>query len=459
MSRSFRDPAGQLEDDGRQVRRTVHPSAREATQALLDSPLYAALVRDGLLIPASDVGPTPEGGLLITHPRIDIPSHPFEWTPSMLLDAALLTLEVQSRAWAQGWTLKDAAANNVLFDGAKPVLCDLLSLQPRAAGDPPGWVAYGQFVRHFVLPLLAIAEHGRMPRDIFLAHRDGLRAAEVAPYVRWHAFFGLAMWLHVRLPARLERRRIASNTAKASQSGAQAGRPAADGTPWLIGNLRRFVQRLGSGNAAVSTWSAYTGNRDHYADAELGAKRTAVQSLVTQLAPKRVLDIGANSGEFSLLAAKAGAQVLALDDDINALDELHRRLRGQAGGIQCLHANFARPTPATGWQLAETRSLPARLEGRFDLVLMLAVIHHLAVTERVPLAQLFESLAGCCTGTLLLEFVPRDDPRFVEIAGPNAALYEDWSRQALLDAAAPWFSLQGETTISSHRTLLQLQRR
>ncbi|MBV8033822.1 class I SAM-dependent methyltransferase [Roseateles sp.] len=459
MRRSFRDPAGQLEDDGRQVRRIVHPAAREATEVLLASPLYAELVRDGLLIPASQVAPSPDGGLLIEHPRIEIPSYPFEWTPAMLLDAALLTLDVQARAWVAGWTLKDAAANNVLFDGTRPVLCDLLSLQKRTPDDTPGWLAYGQFVRHFVLPLLAIAEQGRTPRDIFLAHRDGLRAAELAPFIPWHSQFGLAMWLHVRLPARLERRRIASNTAKPGSGQPDARRPAADGTPWLIGNLRAFVQRLGRGGTAVSTWSAYTGNRDHYADAELNAKRGAVQALVDRLAPRRVLDIGANSGEFSLLAARAGAQVLALDDDINALDELHRGLRGQNTSIQCLHANFARPTPATGWRLAETLSLPARLEGRFDLVLMLAVIHHLAVTERVPLVQLFESLADCCSGMLLLEFVPRDDPRFVEIAGANAALYQDWSRENLLDAAAPWFGLQSETTISSHRTLLQLLRR
>lgn len=455
MRRSFRDPAGQLEDDGQRVRRFVHPQAREATRALLASPLYVDLARDGLLIPAGPCKPLDDGGLLIEHRRIDIPSYPFEWTPSMLADAALLTLDIQARAWAAGWTLKDAAANNILFDGNRPILCDLLSLHQRTPQDAPGWQAYGQFVRHFVLPLLAIAEQGRTPREVFLAHRDGLRAAELAPFIPWHAQLGLAMWLHVRLPARLEKRRIASNTSKSSQG---ASRPAADGTPWLISNLRAFIQKLARGCQAVSTWSAYTANRDHYADAELQAKRAAVESLVASLRPRTVLDVGANSGEFSVLAAQRGAQVLALDDDINALDELHRRTREQSLPIQCLHANFARPTPATGWRLAETLPLPDRLNGRFKLVLMLAVVHHLAVTERLPLAQLFESVAQCCSGTLLLEFVPSDDPRFAEIAGANAGLYADWNKESLLAAAAPWFVLSSETSISAHRTLLQLQR-
>lgn len=459
MSRSFRDPAGQVEDDGRRILRVVHAAARAATQELLDSDLYAGLIRDGFLIEARNVRPSADGGLEIDHPRVDIPSYPFEWTPAMLADAALLTLDVQTRAWAAGWTLKDAPANNVLFQGSRPVLCDLLSLQKRQPDDAPGWQAYGQFVRHFVLPLLAIAQHGRTPRDIFLAHRDGLRAAEVAPFIPWHAHLGLAMWLHVRLPARLERRRIAGNTAREHAPAKTPHNPRADGTPWLLSNLRGFIQRLARSSQAVSTWSAYTGNRDHYADAELQAKRTAVQALVSARRPQRVLDIGANSGEFSLLAALAGAKVVALDDDINALDQLHRHLRDNGSDIQCIHANFARPTPATGWQLTETQSLPTRLSGRFDLVLMLAVVHHLAVTERLPLPQLFETLADCCTGTLLLEFVPRDDPRFAEIAAANASLYEGWSLQTLLDAARPWFELREQTRISSHRTLLQLRRR
>ncbi len=458
MTRSFRDPAGQLEDDGQRIRRLVQPGGRTATEALLASDLYAGLVRDGLLIEARNVHALTDGGLEIDHPRVDIPSYPFEWTPSMLADAGLLTLEIQTRAWAAGWTLKDAAANNVLFINSRPVFCDLLSLRKREKLDPPGWHAYGQFVRHFVLPLLVIGEHGRSPRDIFLAHRDGLRAAEVAPFIPWHAHLGLAMWLHVRLPARLERRRIAHHAQGRRGGAAPSPSTASDGTPWLLGNLRSFVQRLVRPRTGMSTWSSYTVNRNHYGDAELAAKRAAVQTLVQSLRPRRVLDIGANSGEFSLLAANEGAQVVALDDDINALDALHRRLRSEPGSIQCLHANIARPTPATGWQLAETQSLPNRLKGRFDVVLMLAVVHHLAVTERLPLPQLFRCLADYCTGVLLLEFVPRDDPRFIEIAGANAELYQEWSLPALLEAAAPWFSLTGQTPISTHRTLLQLQR-
>ena len=455
MRVSFRDPDGNVEDDGRQVWRRVQAHAAAPTAGLLASPLLAELVRDGLLIGIEEQHPQPDGSLLLRHRRVEMPTYAFEWAPAMLADAARLTLEIQRRAWAAGWTLKDAATSNVLFEGCRPVFCDLLSLQKRQPADPPGWLAYGQFVRHFVLPLLAVAELGRTPRDVFLANRDGLRAAEIASFLPWYAHIGLAMWLHVRLPARLERRRIRHDQAAAGS--AKASR--ADGTPWLLGNLRRFIDRLESQGRGLSTWSEYTGNRDHYQAIELTAKRQAIESLAGEGRFARVLDIGANNGEFSLIAARAGAQVLALDDDVNALHDLHGQARRLNLPVQCLHANFAQPTPATGWRLGETLGLPQRFAGRFDLVLALAVIHHLTVTERLPTRQLFEVLADCCRDTLLLEFVQRDDPRFIELAGPNMGLYQHWDLPFVLSCAQPWFELQEQLRISEHRTLLRLRRR
>lgn len=447
--RSFRDPAGWLEDDGERILRHIAPAARVDLDALLDSPLYAGLVASGRLIPGHRRDPG-----LLEHPRIELPTYPFEWTPAMLADAARLTLDVQRQAWLQGWTLKDASAHNILFDRATPRLCDLLSLQPRRTDDPPGWVAYGQFVRHFVLPLLAISEQGRQPRDIFLARRDGLRASEVAPFVRWHRHIGLAMWLHVRLPARLEQRRI---DAAAKHAPVKRSAAARDGTLWLLDSLSGFIDRLAAPRARHGAWSAYTGNRDHYGDAELAAKRAAVQTVAAARRYRRALDIGANNGEFSTLLAPHCDEVVALDEDLDALDDLYRR--SPAPNLLCLHANVARETPPTGWRLGESRGLAQRFAGRFDLVLMLAVVHHLAVTERLPLEQLFETLAGWCCGTLLIEFVPRNDPRFIEIAGPNLALYDAWSLPAFLQAAEPWFVLEEQTSLSVHRQLLRLKRR
>nr|WP_316640633.1 class I SAM-dependent methyltransferase [uncultured Roseateles sp.] len=461
MSVSFRDPDGFVQDDGQRIQRFIRPESAAATKDFLGSALYQSLVAAGQLIPAQDLQTKADGSLQLSHPRVPLPSYAFEWTPAMLADAALLTLDIQAAAWAAGWTLKDAAASNVLFDNCRAVFCDLLSFRRREEADQAGWVAYGQFVRNFVLPLLAVGKFGRTPRDVFLASRDGLRASEVAPFLPWHSHLGLSMLLHVSLPAWFERRRITSRANAAKPGSGTASRPGRhDASDWLLGDLRKFVQRLRQQRGATTSWSHYTENREHYGNSELGSKCAAVKAVLDGGHFSRVLDIGANSGEFSRLAVAAGCSVVALDNDLSALDELHQRAAQEGLPIQCLHANFARPTPATGWRNGETMGLAQRLRGQFDLVLMLAVIHHLAVSERLPLAQVFEEVAGHCSHSLLIEFVPLSDPRFIEIAGPNIELYKHWSLDGFIAAALPWFRLVRSLPIAggSERQLLLLEK-
>jgi len=461
MSVSFRDPDGFVEDNGKQIRRFIRSESTAATKDFLSSELYRSLVAADQLIPAQDSTEQDDGSLVLSHPRVPLPSYAFEWTPSMLADAALLTLNIQTTAWAAGWTLKDAAASNVLFDNGRAVFCDLLSFRRRQDSDEAGWVAYGQFIRNFVLPLLAVGKLGRTPRDVFLASRDGLRASEIAPFLPWHSHMGLSMWLHVSLPAWFEHRRI-TRPASTAKSGATATGQARrnDAANWLLRDLAKFVQRLRAQRSATTSWSHYTENREHYGDSELGSKRTAVKAVLDEGQFSRVLDIGANSGEFSLLAVAAGCSVAALDDDLSALDQLHQHAVRAKLPVQCLHANFARPTPPTGWRCGETLSLSQRLQGQFDLVLMLAVIHHLVVSERLPLEQVFEVVSGYCSHRLLIEFVPLADPRFIEIAGPNIKLYEHWSLDRFIAAAAPWFKLVRAMPIAggSERQLLLLEK-
>lgn len=455
MSVSFRDPAGSLQDDGVRIWRTVRAPHVAATRALLASPLYAELTRDGLLVPVIGQHDEPDGSLRLEHPRVDLPSYPFEWSAAQLVAAGELTLTIQRRAWQAGYTLKDASAFNVLFMHSQPVLCDLLSLQARAEAPAGGWHAYGQFVRHYLLPLIAGREQGRAPRDIFLAHRDGLRALDLLPYMPWHRYWRLDELLHFRIPGWLEGRRTSRPLAAAPSA---EGRPGRDGTPWLLDSLGRSLARLGRPPQARTSWGDYVGNRDHYEANALDRKRAAVRDMLSQAQPRRVLDLGANTGEFSRLALDAGAAVVALDEDVVALDRLHRQAVAEGLPLQTLHANFARPTPPTGWRLAETLPLSQRLQGRFDAVLMLAVVHHLAVTERLPLGQLFEDIAALCTGQLLLEFVGRGDPRFIELAGPNLGLFDDWSVEQFVQAARPHFELQAAQEITPHRQLLQFRR-
>jgi SAM-dependent methyltransferase len=174
--------------------------------------------------------------------------------------------------------------------------------------------------------------------------------------------------------------------------------------------------------------------------------------------PLRVLDIGANTGTYSLLAAEAGAEVVSLDNDTAALEQLWRNAAAQQKPITALVANIARPTPAAGWKNREHLSLLDRLTGKFDLVLMLAVIHHLILREQLPLAHIAELCSALTNRWLVLEWVPPTDPMYREWLRGRDALYGHLSEDDLLEAFAPYFHAVERKQLGNERVLLLFER-
>jgi len=78
-------------------------------------------------------------------------SHPYEWCFAALREAALLHLDLHV-ALAAGFTLSDAAAYNVQFQGTRPVFIAHLSLRPYREGEL--WDGHRHFCMQFLNPLL-----------------------------------------------------------------------------------------------------------------------------------------------------------------------------------------------------------------------------------------------------------------------------------------------------------------
>ena len=108
------------------------------------------------------------------------------------------------------------------------------------------------------------------------------------------------------------------------------------------------------------------------------------------------------------MAADAGYRVVAFDQDAASVEAHWRRVRGGANpAILPLILDLANPSPAIGWALEERSSFLER--GEPDVMLALALVHHLAIGNNVPLpsvARLFARMAP----RAIVEFVPKDDP-------------------------------------------------
>ena len=400
----------------------------------------------------------PSGGAVYEHERIAFPSYPHEWPPEMLWDAARLTLELAQAARADGFGLKDATPHNILFRGSGPVFIDALSFERRNPGDPI-WLPEAQFARTFLLPLLANRRWGLPLAEIFTTRRDGLEPEEVYRWCGPLEKFKPRVLSLVSIPTWLSRR--------ADPDSREIYQPHLLANPEkaqfilesLFKRLERTLQALQPAARKKSAWSDYMCTHS-YAEPAFAAKEKFVNEALQEFKPGRVLDAGANTGHFSALAARAGAEVVAVDLDAACVGGIWRRAREQKLNILPLVVNLARPSPALGWRNRECPSFLDRATGAFDGVLMLALIHHLLVTERIPLAEIFQ-LASQVTNLLLIaEFVAPQDDMFRRLTRGRESLHATLDTKMFEQACMPYFEIVRSLALpGTQRRMYCLKRR
>ncbi|MBS1370612.1 MAG: class I SAM-dependent methyltransferase [Lentisphaeria bacterium] len=431
---SFRDPSGAVfTGEGGEILRSVNPVYRENYGLFLRSGLKDALVSAGLLIPFGEVPEAVAPGAFATlrAERVEFISYPYEWSFTQLKDAALLTLEIQRIALEHGMMLKDASACNVQFRRGRPVFIDLLSFE--SAGDRP-WNAYGQFCSHFLAPL-ALAAKRDIGFNALMAHwLDGIPLELASKLLPWSTRFSPGLLFHIHLHAKMQRRHF-------------DGRAAAEKAKRVRVSIRNKLAFTGSLKSAVKAlrrpgeeteWADYYDDTN-YSDAAFAAKKELVSRIAAELRPKRVLDLGANTGVFSRLALRGENLVVAADVDPAAVDRHYRALkREKIAGVLPLRIDLTNPTPAIGWGNAERESFFSRC--RFDLVMALALVHHIAITHNVPLPMIAETLAGLGE-TLVIEFVPKEDSQLQRLLATREDIFSEYHTEGFLRAFEPHFEL------------------
>jgi SAM-dependent methyltransferase len=451
---TFRDPAGSLRMAGDRVLREVHRGHAEAALRFLQSPMAQDWVAQGRLI-ETRILHEDSNALTLEHPRVLFPSYPWEWTPSAWIAAADLTLDLCEELLDHGLILKDATPLNILFRGAQPVLVDVLSIEER---DPrsPLWLAYAQFVRTFLLPLAAYVSLG-WPLAASMQNRDGYEPADLAPHLsRWQRWREPFRSL-VTMPLMLETSGSdsARNTRVQQQPDA-AMRMLRGNLSQLRRHLRRIEERMGTGRRA-SRWGSYASSADHYSAEDQERKRQFVREALNAVVPRRVLDLGANSGVYSRIAAECGATVVAWDTDVHATEQNFSQARQRNLDLLPILANPARPTPSVGWRNAESLSLLDRSRGRFDCVMMLGLIHHLLLSEQIPLGEILGLVRELTTSWAIVEWVPASDPRFVDLLRGREELYSHLDEAAFLRAAELHFTVVLREALPNGRVLVALQ--
>ena len=451
---SFRDPDARLSLLEDRVVRYVRPEMADELRSFLSSPIYEQLVARGCMV-STRVSPAEDGGLLLEHPRIFFPSYCWEWTRSMWLEAGHLTLELARMLLEHGFLLKDATPRNILFENCSPVFVDIGSVIRRPKGTPI-WTAYAQFVRTFILPLLAERLLG-WPLSMSANKRDGYEPHDLYRKLGFGSRFRPSVFSMVTMPSMLDGFARSERLEKVLASQVDDVRACAS-LKRSFSQLERALDRAAA-SASKSIWSTYDADAPFGQDETRRDKQEFVAKALSKVGAKRVLDIGANVGTFSRVAASIGASVVALERDNEASDANFRMSRESRASVLPLNIDFSRPTPATGWNNGETLSFDCRAEQRFDVVMALAVIHHMLAADQVPLPFVEQALSRYSRRYLVLEWVPVADEGFRHLSRGRDALFAHLTPEYSRSVFGERFHMVAEKMLSSGRQLWFLEKK
>jgi len=450
---SFRDPSGYVFRFHDEIYRALNSDAFVLIQQLEKDGLLGGLVELGYLIPTEIILPAnpvyqtlrknvSDEMHFLRHEKVPTISYPYEWSFSMLADSARLQLELQLKLIEENYSLKDATAFNVQFIHCRPVFIDIASIEQLRFKEV--WIAYGQFCQMYLFPLLLKRYRNLSTKGYFLNNINGLSVEEV-----YHIF---GSWTSLRpllfMDVFLQNYFQRSASKKITGLKQELYKEGSSTTAQII-NIKRMLNKINKVarvHKPIGHWSEYI-NKNTYSPAAEKEKVEYIKTFLKDYSPQTVLDLGCNTGRYSLLASESGADVIAVDSDHDSVDLLYKHAKNAGVTILPLWVDIANPSPALGFLNMERSSFMERMQS--DTVFALALIHHLLITSRIPLSGICDMFYKLTTSYLVVEFIGRKDEMFQSLLALREDIYDDISPDTFISVFSQKFDLINQKQISN----------
>lgn len=461
---SFRDPSGYVFRFHDEIYRALNSDTFALIQQFEKDGLLRSLVELGYLIPTEIILPAnpvcetlkenlADDMCFLHHEKVPTISYPYEWSFSMLADSARLQLELQLKLIEKNYSLKDASAFNVQFIHCRPVFIDIASIEKLRFKEV--WIAYGQFCQMYLFPLLLKRYRNLSTKGYFLNNIDGLTVEEV------HHIFGSLtslrplLFMDVFLQYYFQR----SASKKITGLKQELYKEGSSTTAQII-NINRMLHKINKVTRVhkpIGHWSEYI-NKNTYSPAAEEEKVNYISAFLKEHSPPTVLDLGCNTGRYSLLASESGADVIAVDSDHDSIDLLYKHAKNAGVAILPLWVDIANPSPALGFLNTERSSFMERMHA--DTVFALALIHHLLITSRIPLQGICDMFYQLTSSYLVVEFIGRKDEMFQTLLALREDIYQDISPETFIAIFSQKFELINHKQISNtERTLYTFKKK
>jgi len=448
---SFRDPSGFLFFRNGLIYRQVNAIYKENYDQLINSGLYKTLVDAKLLVPHNEVdigyAKSNKAYKIVKPELIPFISYPYEWCFSQLKDAALVTLRIQKIALEFEMSLKDCSVYNIQFRKGKPIFIDTLSFEKYSKRKP--WIAYRQFCQHFLAPLALMSYRDIRLNQLFRCYIDGVPLDLTSSLLPFRTRFRFSLLSHIHLHARSQKyfadKSIDTSRHKMSHVGFLG----------LIDNLESVIKKL-KWTPRGTEWADYYEDTNYSSNA-LYHKEQIVAEFLDRINPDSVWDFGANMGIFSRIASYRGIQTVAFDMDPAAVEKNYLKcVERNEINILPLLLDLSNPSPSIGWENQERMSFLER--GPADMVFALALIHHLAISNNLPLNKIANFLNKICN-SLIIEFVPKNDSQVQRLLLTREDIFPDYTQHGFESQFRKFFQIRLSRKLRESERILYLMER
>ncbi len=347
-------------------------------------------------------------------------SYPYEWSFEQLKIAALHHLDFQIFLFERGAVLRDSSAYNIQFVGSKPCFIDLLSVKKYEEGEY--WIGYKQFCENFLNPLLLGSLKGICHNNWFRGSLEGIPTVELNKILSVKDLIVPKIFTHVYLQAKLNVKSI-EDTKKISSKYKKLKSLPKSSYISIIYQLKDWIKKL-SFKKENTIWQNYS-KKNTYNEKENNQKKIIVTEFVKKLKPQKLIDLGCNDGNYSMLSLDNGAKyVVGFDFDHNTILNATINMTNERKNFLPLLLDASNPSPNQGWFQRERKGFLERFKA--DALIALAFEHHLIIGKNIPLEQFIDWITKISANGLV-EFVPKTDETIQKMLEFREDIFLDYS--------------------------------
>ena len=444
---SFKDRDAQVYFEDNVLYRRIYNSYKADYDVLITSGLYRKLTELGLLVEHIEIENFSDEIYKIIKPEEVFITYPWEWSFSQLKSAAIATLEIQKTALEYGMSLKDANCYNIQFNGNKPLLIDTTSFEVYKDGEP--WVAYKQFCENFLAPLALMAYTDISLNKLLISNINGIPLDLASKLLPLKTKFNFGLLFHIHMHSKMQNKYNDTNKKQTNLKISKNSQLA------LLDSLINCINNIKLPGYKTE-WEDYY-NFTNYSDESFEEKKDIILDYKNIISPKVIWDFGANTGVFSRLFADTADKILALDIDPLAVEKNYKiTLKNNESNIIPMVFDLANPSPAVGWNNQERVNLLSRAKN-VDLVLALALIHHLRITYNIPFSKMAEYFSQIAP-YLIIEFIEKDDSQIQKMLLNREDVFDDYNEENFESAFSKKYTIIKKNKITNTKRVLYLLR-